>query len=61
MKKALPAGTSVWTETISGEPIMCSVLEYDEIDHEYLLDSPAHGYAIVRGANAVKAATEQPK
>lgn len=41
-------GQEVWTETTSGEPIKCTVIKYNADEAWYLLDSPEHGYAIIR-------------
>jgi len=52
MKHPYPTGTAVWTTTRSGAPILCCVLSY--LPCEYLLQSPTHGYAIVRMRREVK-------
>lgn len=50
-------GLKVWTETTSGEPILCTVIEPDTIvEGEWLLNSPAHGYAIQRHHSECQAA-----
>lgn len=43
-------GVNVWTRTTSGAHILCTVLskENSPPEGEWLLDSPAHGYCIVR-------------
>ncbi len=42
-------GVKVWTETTSGSPILCTVIEPDTImDGEWVLESPFHGYEIQR-------------
>jgi hypothetical protein len=42
-------GAKVLTETTSGEKIICTVIEADSIyDGNWVLASPAHGYAIHR-------------
>ena len=42
-------GAKVWTETTSGQPILCTVIEEDTIiEGEWLMESPAHGCAIQR-------------
>ena len=42
-------GAKVWTETTSGEAIRCTVIKPDSIiEGEWLMASPAHGYAIQR-------------
>jgi hypothetical protein len=46
-KDRVKIGMQVLTETTSGESIVCTVL--CEEDGEFLLSSPAHGYAIRRG------------
>jgi hypothetical protein len=50
-------GLKVWTETTSGQPILCKVIEADWlIKGEWLLNSPAHGYAIQRHHTECQAA-----
>ena len=51
-------GMIVWTATIeSRERIPCRVLGYDRWAREWLLESPAHGYAICRRADDMLRAT----
>lgn len=50
-------GLKVWTETTSGSPILCTVIEADWlIEGEWLLNSPAHVYAIQRHHSECQAA-----
>lgn len=45
----LRPGMKVWAKTTSGQPILCTIIEPDPIiKGEWVLDSPAHGYAIHR-------------
>jgi hypothetical protein len=48
----IKTGVQVTTETTSGEQIVCTVM-YAE-DGEYVLSSPAHGYAIRRGYREIQ-------
>ena len=55
-------GAKVWTEAISGSPILCTVLEPDSlIGGEWLLASPAHGYAIQRHYSECEPVESKPK
>ena len=50
-------GLEIWTETTSGSPILCTVIEADWlIAGEWMLNSPAHGYAIQRHHSECQAA-----
>jgi hypothetical protein len=54
-------GVKVWTDTTSGEPILCAVIKPDNImDGEWLLESPAHGYAIQRHWRELEQDNTQP-
>jgi hypothetical protein len=45
-------GLTVLAETTSGEQIVCTVMCKE--DDEYVLSSPAHGYAIRRGYREIQ-------
>lgn len=49
-------GETVWTTTTSGEPILCTVVGKE--DGQVELDSPAHGYRIMRHAHEVARSAE---
>jgi len=48
------AGERVLSRTTSGEPILCTVIERDSLTGEWLLNSPAHGYAIQRSSQEIE-------
>lgn len=50
----LANGTGVWTETMSGEPLHCTIIRF--FDGEYELDSPTHGYVIRRSREEIEPA-----
>lgn len=44
-------GETVWTTTTSGESILCTVV--GEVDGQIELESPSHGYTILRHPHEV--------
>lgn len=56
-RRVMRPGLKVWTETTSGQPILCTVIEKDWlIPDEWLLNSPANRHAIQRHESECQAA-----